>query len=252
MHHNLGILLRKNTQLEEAALEFREAIKLDDKYAKAYAELGLTLLYMGHFTEARELALRCQELPTADDSLRQGVAWVVRQCEQGITLDRKLAALVAGKGQSKDNAERLALARHAQQPFHKQYLLAARLYAEAFTHEPKLTEDLGKPHRYNAACAAALAAATLKSDDKEKLRLRQQALDWLNADLALWENQVGTGNASAFALALRTLWAWQNNPGLASVRDKEGLAKLPERERKDWEKLWADVDTLRRRARQSK
>jgi serine/threonine-protein kinase len=252
MHHNLGILLRKNKQLEEAALEFREAIKLDDKYAKAYAELGLTLMYLGHFTEARELGLHCQKLPAADASLRQGVAWLLRQCEQGITLDRKLATLVAGREQPTDNAERLALARHAQQPFHKQFLIASRLYAEAFTHEPKLTEDLGKPHRYNAACSATLAAATIKSNDKEQMRLRQQALDWLRADLALWENQVVTGNARGCALALRTLWAWQNNPDLASVRDKDGLAKLTDRERKDWEKFWANVDALRTRARQSK
>ena len=48
--------------------------------------------------------------------------------------------------------------------------------------------------RYNAACAAALAATgkgiegTLP-DDSAKARWRQQALDWLKADLTYWSKQ---------------------------------------------------------------
>jgi RNA polymerase sigma-70 factor (subfamily 1) len=36
-----------------------------------------------------------------------------------------------------------------------------------------------------------------------------------------------TGNPRGRALVRRTLWAWQNSSGLASVRDKQALAKLP-------------------------
>jgi len=45
----------------------------------------------------------------------------------------------------------------------------------------------------------------------------------------------------------RVLRAWQNNPWLASVRDKEALGKLADVERVAWEKHWADAEALRKR-----
>jgi hypothetical protein len=41
---------------------------------------------------------------------------------------------------------------------------------------------------------------------------------------------------------------WQGDADLASVRKKGALAKLPEEERKRWQKLWADVAALLARA----
>jgi hypothetical protein len=43
---------------------------------------------------------------------------------------------------------------------------------------------------------------------------------------------------------------WQKSPALAGVRDQDALAQLPAEERAAWEKLWADVDALRKRARE--
>jgi hypothetical protein len=40
---------------------------------------------------------------------------------------------------------------------------------------------------------------------------------------------------------------WQDDPDLAGVRDNEALARLPGEERKDWEQVWSDVDSLLRR-----
>jgi hypothetical protein len=37
---------------------------------------------------------------------------------------------------------------------------------------------------------------------------------------------------------------WQNDTDLAGVRDPAALAKMPEAERADWQKLWADVEAL--------
>ena len=42
----------------------------------------------------------------------------------------------------------------------------------------------------------------------------------------------------------QTLLHWQTDPDLAGVRDKSALAKLPEAERPEWAKLWADVAAL--------
>ena len=41
---------------------------------------------------------------------------------------------------------------------------------------------------------------------------------------------------------------WQQDTDLASVRDQEGLAKLPEDERQQWRRLWDDVAALLVRA----
>ena len=82
----------------------------------------------------------------------------------------------------------------------RRHVAAARLYADAFTADPKLADDLKAGHRYNAACSAALAAAGQgtdadKLDDQEHRRLRQQALAWLRADLEQWAKRLGSRQA---------------------------------------------------------
>jgi hypothetical protein len=37
---------------------------------------------------------------------------------------------------------------------------------------------------------------------------------------------------------------WQSDPDLAGVRDAPALASLPEAERGEWQRLWADVQAL--------
>ena len=63
---------------------------------------------------------------------------------------------------------------------------------------PSSATIAGTQHRYNAACAAALAAAGQGKaepppDDAAKARLRQQALDWLKAELATWTKLLESG-----------------------------------------------------------
>ncbi len=41
---------------------------------------------------------------------------------------------------------------------------------------------------------------------------------------------------------------WRQDTDFAEVRGPEALAKLPEAERQDWQKLWADVEALRTEA----
>jgi hypothetical protein len=106
-----------------------------------------------------------------------------------------------------------------------------------------LADGLKAAHRYNAACYAALAAAgkgedAATLDDKERLRLREQALTWLKADLALHAKQM---EGAAAQEALR--W-WQKDPDLAGARDPAALAKLPEAERREWKMLWSEVERL--------
>jgi serine/threonine-protein kinase len=126
---------------------------------------------------------------------------------------------------------------------------AARLYWDVFAAYPKLADDLRSGHRYNAACDAALAAASqgqdaAKLDDKERVWLRKQALDWLRADLAQRTKQLESGQPTNRTEVQQTLKHWQQDSDLAGLRDAAALAKLPAQERTGCEKLWADVAAL--------
>jgi hypothetical protein len=177
----------------------------------------------------------------------------VREAERLVALDRKLAAVLKDQGQPADAAECLAFAQLCQQ-YKKLPRAAARFYADAFA-EPKLTADPLSAYRYNAARAATLAAAgqgedAIKLADEERTRLRQQALDWLKADLAAWTKVLDKGPPQARQVVAQALQHWQKDPDLASLRDKAALDKLPAAERDAWQRLWADVDALLKRAQQ--
>jgi serine/threonine-protein kinase len=131
---------------------------------------------------------------------------------------------------------------------------AARFYKDGFDAEPKLASTPGGVHRYNAACAAALAGCGQgkdagKLDDKERAHLRREALDWLRADLAAWtalldkeKNQPGS-----VASVTKTMRLWMTDVDFAGVRGS-ALAKLPETERPAWQQFWSDVAATLARA----
>jgi serine/threonine-protein kinase len=244
-HHNLGVALYNKGRLDEAISHFKKAVQGDSKFIPAHSALGQALVELGQFAEARAATLRCLDLVPRTDPFRPALMQQLRRCDHLLALEGRLPAILSRKEKPAGAAEGLQLGWICQAT--KRYADAVRLYADAFAAAPKL-----RVLRYNAACCAALAAAALKPNDKEQPRLRRQALDWLRADLALWKQQAESGNATGRALTQRTLSAWQNNPSLASVRDKQGLGKLPDTERKAWQKLWADVEALRKRMRQTK
>jgi hypothetical protein len=169
-------------------------------------------------------------------------------------MDVRLNAVLNGEA-PKNNAERLALAQRAYDT--KQYATAARLWAQALDADPELAKSQKTRHRYNAACAAALAAGgefpTQPSivggegktlDDVAKAKLSQQARDWLKAELDVWSRLLESGDKQQRAAICRTLQHWQKDTDLAGIRDPKALAKLPEEERKAWEALWAEVAEL--------
>ena len=52
----------------------------------------------------------------------------------------------------------------------------------------------------------------------------------------------------ANATISQTLAQWKQDSDLAGIRDDKELAKLPETERKEWQRLWAEVQALLDRA----
>jgi hypothetical protein len=145
------------------------------------------------------------------------------------------------------DAARFAKRPAAERDESRQFWAAsARLYAKVFGIDTKLPEDVRYLHRYNAACAAALAGCgpgtdADKLDDKERARLRRQALDWLMADLALWAKRAESAKPGERTAARHKMKHWQSDPDLASLRDKEALEKLPEVERDEWRRFWDEV-----------
>src|SRR5262249_25657009 len=80
--------------------------------------------------------------------------------------------------------------------------------------------------------------------EPQRARMRNQALEWLHADLAAWTKLADTGKPNDQALAQKTLRRWQRDPDLAALRDEAALAKLPKLERKAWQQFWVDIATV--------
>jgi serine/threonine-protein kinase len=137
----------------------------------------------------------------------------------------------------------------------KGYASAARFFRNAFDAAPSLVGPVPDGTRYNAACAAVLAGCGQGSDaDKlaaqERALWRRQALDWLRQDLTAWGQALDKGNAVTKGQVRQWMRHWQTEGDLDSVRANDALARHPEGDRQQWERLWADVDALLARVRQ--
>src|SRR5581483_8906066 len=111
---------------------------------------------------------------------------ILARLQRRAALAARLPGVLKGDDRPKDAAERCEFATVCL--FRRQTLASLRLYEEAFAEEPKLLTDPDATHRYNAACAAALAGVGRGQDagalpDVERCRLRHKARDWLRADL---------------------------------------------------------------------
>jgi serine/threonine-protein kinase len=250
-HYRLGLGLKHKGRLDEAIASYKKAIEVRSDYPEAYCELGQALHLHGRFAESLAAYKRGHELGMTQPGWRYPSAQWVREAEWMVAMESKLAAFLKGEFQPKDTAERLGLIGVCQGK--NLWAAAARLYADAFAADPKLADDPKSNHRYNAACSAARAVVgqsddAAQLDDKEKARLRQQALDWLRADLALRTKELESGQPADRTAAQKALRHWQQDSDLAGIRDAAALAKLPAEERAAWEKLWADVAALLKKA----
>jgi len=158
----------------------------------------------------------------------------------------RLPSLLRGEEKPADNFERLALAEYAFNG--KQFAFAARLWTEALATDPKLGDDLESRRRYDAARAACLASALHNDapplDDGARAKLRQQALDWLKADLAAWDKQFQSGSPKDQEAIVFKMSGWKHDVDLTPIRDESALAKLPADEQRVFRLLWADVAAL--------
>ena len=164
-------------------------------------------------------------------------------------LTKRLPAIKQGTEKPATPAEAAELAGISCTQRQKDYALAVRLYTDAFAADPKLSIPT-TIHRYNAACAAARLAA---GDDpgtpveaEEASRFRNQAREWLVAELVVIRRYAESGQDASRRWATDRFNEWLYDPDLVSVRDSQRLATLPTDERKAWEELWAQVVSLRK------
>jgi Flp pilus assembly protein TadD/serine/threonine protein kinase len=247
-HYCLGAALKAQGKLVEAEAAYRTTIQVKPDYAEAHCNLGDILQHQGRFADALTAYKRGHELGTRRPAWPYPSAQWVGRAELLVVLDAKLPKFLTGDAQPAGAGESIALALMCQM-YKKHYAAAAAFYAAAFAEQRKLVEDLGAAHRYNAACAAALAGCgqgqdAAKLSEMEKHRLRDEALAWLRADLDVNAQQVMDGKAASILLVEARLAHWQTDGDFIGVRDPKSLAKLPEAERAEWGKLWADVDQL--------
>jgi hypothetical protein len=129
--------------------------------------------------------------------------------------------------------------------------LAVRLSATAFALLKALVvaSDPRAPRGLYSGFKAAFWAARgrgqfIELADYLAERVPAESCEQLRADFALWTKVLDKGTPQARVTGQRTLGNWLKAPELASVRDQDALAKLPEREREAWSKLWAEVVQL--------
>jgi serine/threonine-protein kinase len=212
--------------------------------------LAMALHQCGQVSEAREaLAAAVLAYDWRLTQVRELHGWIchlLRREAEGMILPN-MPAFLDGKHRPQDNDERLALLGVCQ--FTNRTRAMARLYADAFAAAPRLADDLGAGHRYNAARAAAQAGCGHGEDARgldamEQKRWRDQARQWLRADLAARARAVDADPTGASRNVREALTRWRKEPDLAGVREPGGLDKLDVNERKEFVALWADVSAV--------
>ncbi|HVS35666.1 MAG TPA: protein kinase [Gemmataceae bacterium] len=220
-HRRLGVSLKQQGKLDEAIVEFREALRIDPKFALAGTELAAA--------------------------------------ERMAAVQDKLPALLKGDFKPQTRDEFLGMTQLCV--IKKRYIAGTSLYAAAFSADPKMADDIKTGRRYDAACCAALAAGGEGNDDPppteaKKADLRRQTLEWLRADLAVWIKIRDNGSIEDRKTIRDTMMRWQQdfrdvmNP--AGVTNGVGWYYLPADEQQAWRKLWDDVAALLKSVRDAK
>jgi serine/threonine-protein kinase len=162
-----------------------------------------------------------------------------------------------------DNDTRIALLGICQ--FEHRWSAAARIYAAAMSADERLADKLVAEgvqrmtaqdvdpirvycaaSRYGAGRSAALAGCGRAADgaqltDAEKVELRRQAREWLNAELDVWSRLLTSGTSSERDMAKQVLSNWQTDPDLSCIRDMDALSQFAPAEAAEYLAFWQKV-----------
>jgi serine/threonine protein kinase/tetratricopeptide (TPR) repeat protein len=245
--YDLGNALSQKGLLTEAIAEYRRAIELEPDYAEAYCNLGSALRQQGELVQARAAFEQGHTRGVQRPNWPYPSAQWVQESRRLVELEGRLTAILRGEIKPANAAEQCEFARLCYAKQH--YRAAARFWADAFTADTKLADDLKSGRRDEAICAAARAAAGQGTDagqldSKDRSHWRKQALQWLREDLAACAQLLKSRKPEDWHLVRGRLWNWQCGYELASLRDPAALAQLPADERSECRQLWAEVESV--------
>jgi serine/threonine protein kinase/Flp pilus assembly protein TadD len=253
-YSNLSYAMRVQGKFDEAIAAARAALRLRADLPEAQYSLALALRSQGQLTEAVAEMRKARDLARNAPDLEPRVSRALAETERQASLAARLPAILAGQIKPGDVAETLDIA----QICYRKGLQGASawFWAKAFRTAPKLADDMQSHRRYDAACAAALAGCGQGKDrppldDACRARWRQQALEWLEADLGAWTKTLESSPPRSRPLIARTLLHWKTDPDLAGLRDPATLAKFPEDQQKACRALWDQVEALLAKAGQA-
>lgn len=250
--NNLGTALGRKNDTAGAIAEYRKAVALDPKFAMAHFNLGHVYLSLDQFDDALKSAKLAQ-------SFGYPVGALIKDCERLAALDQKSQSFLQGHADAKDANELVVVANHLADR-KKQHSDAARLFAAAFQRKASLMDNVLEGYRYNAACCALLTAErdgkyAAKIDDVEKKKRRDQARQWLQADLDVYARalQAPAGEMEAMQVvrAAEVLPHWHVDSDLNSIRADKELARIAADEQAAWKKLWTEAALLLKKAQAS-
>jgi len=242
MHAVLGLACATAGCLDEAIVAWTEAMRLDPKNGTTLCNLATALRDTGHLQAARRTldaaagstpptarALPCPDLVAELDALLRAEE----------ALAARLAGHLAAGSAPESIDERLTLARCAFD--HDRIDLAARWYRHALDSAPGLLAGLRDDEVRRAIAAAARMSEV--GDPSERADWRTCALVWLRAELRRVSERVqaGTLDRRGARLALRPFAAREE---FAPLRNSGELARLPARDRNDWQQAWQELEAL--------
>ena len=240
--YNLSVALTESGDVSGAIAALREAVQRQQPRQAGSFRLLRAIVMSPRPKDAVESVERVRDEARDDGTIRKAIEVSLSQFEQVSKLAVPIPRVFRRSPQGSNC------------PAHcyslRLFAASAAIWAAGFAADPTLAEDMQAQNRYVAASAAALAAAGKgidqpPLDEQARSRWRKQTVfDWLNADLAYWAQQSETAESEARAVASKTLQHWKTDRDLAYVRDEKELAKLSESERKEWQRLSAEVAKL--------
>ena len=244
-YFNRGYLLARVGKFDEARKNYRAAIEHMPGYFEAYYNIAHGLCYeQGKFDEAATELEKNLKLVSSLPAEKTRWLRLIAECRRLRSLDQQLSDLLRSGARPRSAAEACDLAYIATWPHRKLYGLATQFYEQAFALEPARANDLVQGYRYHAAGCAARAGSGLGRDQQapgDAARWRNQALEWLRAELTARRQQIAGGRAEQARESREKLHSWQTDPHLARVRKRNFLDKLPEPEQASWREFWTQV-----------
>ena len=285
---NLGIALVDQGKLDEAIAEFREATPPQSRLAEAHVNLGASCrpgeagrgdrrVPRGDSAQARlcrgPLQLRPSPSARGTNSPRRSrnsegrdlagaiPSWPIHPRSRAAEIERlhraraELPAILAGQARPADAAESLGFAQLCYDK--KLHGASARFWAEAFQSQPKLAERHAGPAPLQRRLRRGAGRMRPGQGRSAARRCRQDPLAQAGDRLAQGRpggvvEDPGERAAPGAPSIAQTLQHWKADPDLAGLRDPAALAKLPEDEQNACRALWAEVDALLTKARDTK